>query len=132
MTKTLATNSAKALGYDGTVVVSMGVSNLDKAIEWYGEVLGFELSYKMEDIGWCEMKSATTGLTFGLSQVEKVKPGDTTPTLGIKDIEQARGHLEAHQVRFDGPTQTIAGLVKLATFYDPDGNSFMLAQTLAG
>lgn len=132
MTKTLATKSADVIGYNGTVVVSIGVSNLDKAIEWYRDVLGFELDYKLEDIGWCEMKSATSGLTFGLSQVEKVKPGDTTPTLGIKNIEKARNHLEAHQVKFSGPTQTIEGMVKLATFYDPDGNSFMLAESLGG
>ena len=35
-------------------------------------------------------------------------------------------------MRFDGETNEIEGMVKLATFYDPDGNSFMLAQSLDG
>jgi len=130
MTKELATKSAAVMGYDGTVVVSIDVSDLKKAIAWYQDVLGLELSYVMEDIGWCEMKTATPKLTLGLSQREEVKVGDTTPTFGVSDIEQARTHLESHKVRFAGPTQTVAGMVKLATFYDPDGNSFMLAQTL--
>jgi predicted enzyme related to lactoylglutathione lyase len=130
MTKTLATKSADALGYTGNVVFSIDVSDLDKAIEWYSQTLGLELDYKMEDIGWCEFKTSTPGLTIGLSQVETVKVGNTTPTFGIKDIERARSHLEGHSVRFAGPNQTVANMVKLATFYDPDGNSFMLAQTL--
>ena len=35
-------------------------------------------------------------------------------------------------MRFDGPTQEIPEMVKLATFYDPDGNKLMLYQDLSG
>ena len=45
--------------------------------------------------------------------------------------ESARSALEAAGVKFDGPTQEIPEMVKLATFYDPDNNAFMLAQDLA-
>ncbi len=38
--------------------------------------------------------------------------------------------LEAEGVRFDGPTETIEGMVSTATFYDPDNNALMLAQDL--
>ena len=131
MTKTVATKSADVMSYTGSVVVSIDVSDLDKAIEWYTKVLGLEFDYKLDDIGWCEMKTTTPGLTIGLSQVEKVKVGNTTPTFGIKNIEQARAHLESHNVRFAGPNQTIPDMVKLATFYDPDGHPFMLSQSLA-
>jgi hypothetical protein len=48
----------------------------------------------------------------------------------VADIDVARKHLESKDVRFDGDTYEIEGMVKLATFYDPDGNSFMLAQSL--
>ena len=34
------------------------------------------------------------------------------------------------KVRFDRPTRTIEGMVKLAKFFDPDGNRFMLYQSL--
>ena len=33
-------------------------------------------------------------------------------------------------MRFDGETREIEGMVKLATFYDPDGNALMLSQRL--
>ena len=130
MTQTLATKSAAVMGYNGTIVFSVDVSDLQQAIAWYQEALGLELSYVMEEIGWCELKTATPKVTIGLSQVEKVSVGNTTPTFGTADIEKARAHLEAHGVRFAGPTQTVAGMVKLATFYDPDGNAYMLAETL--
>jgi CreA protein len=48
----------------------------------------------------------------------------------VLDIEAARKYLESKDVRFDGDTYEIEGMVKLCTFYDPDGNSYMLAQSL--
>jgi hypothetical protein len=33
-------------------------------------------------------------------------------------------------VRFDGDTMTIEGMVKLATFYDLDGNKLMFSENL--
>jgi predicted enzyme related to lactoylglutathione lyase len=50
---------------------------------------------------------------------------------GVVDIDEARGQLEQRDVRFDGETMTIPEMVRLATFFDPDGNKFMLAQDLS-
>jgi CreA protein len=116
--------------YSENITISVGVSDLDKAIDWYGEVLGLELVYKLDQHGWCEMATATRGVTIGLGQTEELKPGSTTPTFGVLDIEASRKHLESKDVRFDGDTYEIEGMVKLCMFYDPDGNSYMLAQSL--
>ena len=56
--------------------------------------------------------------------------GAITPTFRGIDIEDARGYLERNGVRFDEGTNEVPGMVKLATFYDPDGNPWMLAQVL--
>jgi hypothetical protein len=45
--------------YNEQLVISVGVSDMEKAIEWYGDVLGLELVYKLEQFGWCEMSTAT-------------------------------------------------------------------------
>ena len=75
----------------------------------------------------------TTGVTVGLSQVEEPQGGGgAVLTFAVADIAAARAHLEGMDTRFDGPTQEIPGLVKLATFYDPDGNAMMLSQDLRG
>lgn len=124
----VATNTP--FDYSENIVISVGVSDLDRAIDWYKDVLGFELVYKLDQYGWCEMSTTTRGVTIGLGQTEELKPGSTTPTFGVLDIDAARKHLESKDVRFDGDTYEIEGMVKLATFYDPDGNSYMLAQSL--
>jgi len=126
----VATNTP--FDYSENITISVGVSDLEKAIEWYGDVLGLELVYKLDQHGWCEMATATKHVTIGLGQTEELKPGSTTPTFGVMDIGAAREHLESKDVRFDGDTYEIEGMVKLCMFYDPDGNSYMLAESLDG
>lgn len=53
-------------------------------------------------------------------------------TFGVRDIDAARRHLEALGTRFDGETRLVGDEVRLATFYDPDGNTFMLSERVAG
>jgi catechol 2,3-dioxygenase-like lactoylglutathione lyase family enzyme len=119
------------LGYDGGLTCSMQCTDLDKAVAWYTDVLGFELLYKMDDMGWCELRSPVKRVNVGLSQVQSPEvKGGATLTFGVKDIDAARTTLESQDVRFDGDTMTIPDMVKLATFYDPDGNKLMLYQGL--
>jgi CreA protein len=115
------------------MTAALGVSDIDRSIAWYRDVLGFEVIYKLDDWGWAELRSPIAEVNVGIGQTEEVEPrGGATPTFGVADIDAARGHLEAHDVRFDGETSEVPGMVRLATFYDPDGNSFMLAQRLDG
>lgn len=120
-----------SIQYAGDVTVAIQVSNIDASIAWYQDVLSLDLLYKVDEIGWCELATKTEGLQIGLSQVENAKgSAGCVPTFGVVDIDAARSLMESKDVRFDGPTQTIDGLVKLATFFDPDSNPFMLAQSL--
>ena len=41
-----------------------------------------------------------------------------------------RAYLEGEGVRFKGDTSQVEDMVRLATFYDPDGNALMLAEQL--
>ena len=119
------------LGYVPQLTCSVSVRNLEKAKRWYTEVLGFQHLYTMPEIGWSELATAIPGVNIGLSQVEDLEAkGGTVPVFGVKDIAHARAQLERQQTRFDGETQTIPGMVKLATFFDPDGNPFMLSEEL--
>jgi predicted enzyme related to lactoylglutathione lyase len=124
---------ATKIRYDGVINCALNISDLGKALAWYQDVLGFELIYKLDDMGWAEVTSPTANVTLGLSQVEKVETGagGATVVFGVVDIDEARGQLEQRDVRFDGETMTIPEMVRLATFFDPDGNKFMLAQDLS-
>jgi len=117
--------------YKGDVTLALSVKDMDKAIAWYEEVLGFQVLYRLQDMKWCEMRAVAENITVGIGQSEEETPkGGCVPVWGVKDIAASRQWLESRDVRFDGPTREVAGMVKLATFYDPDGNCWMLAQSL--
>lgn len=119
------------LDFDGGLTLSVQVKDRKASARWYTEVLGFQLLYDVEPIGWCELATEIKGVNIGLSEVEKPRVGaGPVPTFGVKDIDKARALMEAKKVRFDGPTREFPGMVRLATFFDPDGNALMLFQDL--
>jgi predicted enzyme related to lactoylglutathione lyase len=121
-----------AINYDGGLTCALGVTNLDNAIEWYQSTLGFKLQYKMDEMGWCELITGVKGVNVGLSQVENLEiKGGATLTFGVQDLDSARSRLESQGVKFDGETREIDGMVKLATFFDLDGNTLMFYQDLS-
>jgi len=121
---------SEPIRYQGGLTLSMPVADLDRSIAWYRDTLGFELQYRMDDIGWCELVSPVADVNVGLSVVETPNPGGATPTFGVENIDAARNALEARDVRIDGDAITIANMVKLLTFFDPDDNALMFFQML--
>ncbi|MCB1184758.1 VOC family protein [bacterium] len=110
----------------------MQCADLDASLAWYQDVLGFELLYRVDEMAWAELRSPVARVNVGLGQVETpLVQGGATLTWGVADIDAARAALEARDVRFDGETQTIPEMVRLATFFDPDGNRHMLYQDLS-
>lgn len=116
--------------YTGELTIAVDVADLDRAIEWYRQAFGFELIYKLDDYKWCELATTMPGINVGLGEGEERRAGGITPTFVVRDIDAARRHLESAGAPFDGDTREIPGMVKLANFTDPDGNTFGLAQGL--
>jgi catechol 2,3-dioxygenase-like lactoylglutathione lyase family enzyme len=119
------------INFQGTLVCSIGVSDLDRSIGWYRDVLGLEEIYRMAEYGWCEMRSPVDGVTIGLQRAESgYGPGGATLSFAVSDVEAARKHLETLGAKFDGDIVVIPGDegVKLLNFFDPDGNPLTLAQ----
>ena len=125
---------AAKIHYQGSLVCSINVSDLDRSIAWYRDGLGFEVIYRMADYGWCEMRSPVEGVTLGLQQAEAGfgAEGGATLAFSVSDVDAARKHLESMGARFDGDTVVIPGEngVRLANFFDPDGNPLTLAQRM--
>ena len=121
-----------AIGYDGGLTCSVGVTSLDASIGWYRDVLGFDLLYRLEHIAWCELSTPVARVNLGLGEREEAGgKGGATLTFGVADIEAAKAELDRHGVRQDGPIQDIPGMVRLLTFYDPDDNALMFYQDLS-
>lgn len=111
------------------------VSNLDRAVHFYTETLGFKMLYRVEDhFAMIELN----GFKIGLHP-----PGTNTPApvanesiqIGLDvtvPIEQAVKDLTARGVTFDQcDGSTIVdddGAVKLAFFKDPDGHVLYLCE----
>ena len=132
MTTTADTvQASSSIGMTTGITLALEVSDFERSKKFYKEVLGFRFSYEVTEIGWCEFESPTKDVIIGLSKVETLTPGGgLVPTFNVSDIAHTRSLLESKNVRFDGPTNVMPGLVMLATFYDPDGHAFMLALSL--
>ena len=116
--------------YKGDITLSCSVTNLDESLAWFKEMLGFDLVFRADEAGWAEITSPAADVTIGLGVNENVDGrGGTTPVFGVEDIVASRAELEAKGVAFDGDIIEIPGMVKLATFFDPDGNSYMFAES---
>jgi len=115
-----------------TITLALSVKDRHASAKWYGDMLGFETLYHADEAGWSELQTNTGGVTIGLGEHTEPAPGNCVPVFGIADLDAARQTLEGAGVKFDGPTDVVEGMVKTATFYDPDGNALMLAQDLTG
>lgn len=120
------------ISLDETINISFSVTDRHASAQWYADMLGFETMYHADEAGWSELKTNTAGVTIGLGEHTKPAPGNCVPVFGIADLDAARVKLEQAKVKFDGDTDVVEGMVKTATFYDPDGNALMLAQDLTG
>ncbi|MEP4248336.1 VOC family protein [Tateyamaria sp.] len=120
------------ISLDETITISLSVKDRHASATWYESTLGFDTLYHADDAGWSELQTNTTGVTIGLGEHTEPQPGNCVPVFGIADLDAARQKLEQANVKFDGETDVVDGMVKTATFYDPDGNALMLAQDLTG
>lgn len=117
--------------FDGTITLSIPVKDLDVSLAWFADKLGFKELFRAPEAGWAEVSAPAEGVSIGLNQGADAAGTGTTPVFGVRDIDAARAELEAKGVSFDGDTTEIPGMVRLATFVDPDGNRYMFAQSLA-
>lgn len=109
--------------------VTVPVSNMDRAVRFYSEVLGLKLAYRFGD-HWASLELGK-GLTIGLhpASSETIR-GKGGMAIGLElsgAIEDAVHLLESRGVRFQGVVNE-GKSGKFAHFEDPDGNTLYLAE----
>lgn len=117
---------------DATITLAFSVRDRAATAAWYDSHLGFKTLYSADEAGWTELSTNTPGVTIGLGDAMDPTPGNSVPVFGVADVDGARAALEAKGIAFDGDTIVMEGMVKLATFFDPDGNALMMAEDLSG
>lgn len=114
-------------------VVSVPVSDQDRARGFYVETLGFELVADMQmgpEMRWLQVRppAGRTSLTL-VTWFPSMAPGSMKGlVLECDDIDQTYQALRARGVRFMGAIES-QPWGRFATFDDPDGNGIVLQQS---
>jgi predicted enzyme related to lactoylglutathione lyase len=104
------------------------VKDLEAAKKFYGEVLGLK---KTLDLGsWCEFSHADGGASIGLNAMREDDERGATVVLRVDDLNRAQKDLTSKGVKFEGEVHEVPGVVRIATFRDPEGNRLQLCQVL--
>jgi catechol 2,3-dioxygenase-like lactoylglutathione lyase family enzyme len=118
----------RAVPFQPGALVQFAVSDLDRSVAFYRDVLGLKMNLRNDALSWAKFDTALPGLTLGIGQSETVEgSGTTSLNLTVGDADAARELLESRGVVFKGDTVRIPGVVTLADFTDPDGNLIRLA-----
>ena len=120
------------ISLEDTITIALSVKDRHASAKWYESLLGFQTIFHADEAGWSELQTKIAGVTIGLGEHTKPAPGNCVPVFGVSYLDVARNKLEEAKVKFDGETEVVEGMVKTATFYDPDGNALMLAEDLTG
>ncbi len=119
--------------FNPELTIAVSVTDWPAARTWYREKLGLQERFATEEGGWVDFESPAGGTSIGLSDLRGEPhpgPGGVNITFGVSDIESAKAELESKGVQFLGPIEDVPGMVRLASFQDPDGNVMLLAQSL--
>ena len=120
------------ISLEDTITIALSVKDRHASAKQYESLLGFQTIFHADEAGWSELQTKIAGVTIGLGEHTKPAPGNCVPVFGVSDLDVARHKLEEAKVKFDSETEVVEGMVKRATFYDPDGNALMLAEDLTG
>jgi predicted enzyme related to lactoylglutathione lyase len=112
---------------NGVDFVHVGTQDFDRAVEFYGTVLGLPESARYGRMPGAEFETGT--LTLAVIQSDafgmEFRSNPNAIALRVDDVAAARAELEARGVEFRVDTID-SGVCHMAPFADPDGNALML------
>ncbi len=104
----------------------LAVSDATKAADWYGRVLGGGVVSTIPEFGWVEVSTGTSGVTLGLTEVPTdVSNRGAVLDFEVDDVERIRGVLAENGVVVDDRPTEIAGVARVLSAHDLDGNRLM-------
>lgn len=111
------------------------VSDMEKAKTFFKDSCGLEITAgSSPEHGWLELVGQEGGMTLGVAQASKDNQEsvglNAVVTLTVDDIVATKDSMEKKGVTFIGDIMEVPGHVKMATFVDPDNNTFQLVQEI--
>jgi catechol 2,3-dioxygenase-like lactoylglutathione lyase family enzyme len=112
----------------GVDFVSIPTRDLERAVAFYGDMLGMRRTVHVPERSFAEFENGT--VTFNLHDPERMGIGSFQPNanhlaLHVEDVAAARAELEGRGVEFFGDIVD-SGVCHMAYFKDVDGNALML------
>jgi predicted enzyme related to lactoylglutathione lyase len=112
---------------NGVDFVYVHTQDFDRAVRFYGSVLGLPQSARYGRLPGAEFETGT--LTLAVIEAEAFgldfHPSHQAIALHVDDVAQARSKLEERGVEFAQETID-SGVCHMAFFADPDGNALLL------
>jgi catechol 2,3-dioxygenase-like lactoylglutathione lyase family enzyme len=111
----------------GTDFITVSTKDIDRAVDFYGGVLGLEESKRWGKMPAVEFE--TGNLTIAVMQSDafgiEFRANNHPIELHVEDFDAAHSELEARGVEFEGETLD-SGVCFQAFFADPDGNALAI------
>ena len=112
---------------DGVDFITLPTEDFERAIEFYGTVLGLPESIRYGQMPGVEFETGSLTLAILESKAFGIEfaPHTHPVAFHVDDVEAARAELESRGVEFVADTMD-SGVCHMAHFRDPDGNVLML------
>jgi lactoylglutathione lyase len=105
------------------------VSDMDRAVEFYGDVVGLKL-VRRDGPSWAMFESGSDVrlALHGAMEGRPIETGGATAVFRVEDLDAARADLQRRGARFDEQVGDVEGYARFATFSDPDGNRVQIIE----
>jgi predicted enzyme related to lactoylglutathione lyase len=114
---------------DGISVVWVPVSDMDRALEFYGDTLGLDIEQQEDDWSLVVAGAVRVGLNGRSEEMSGGEGGAVIAFAVSDDIETSVDELAAAGVEIAGGVSEYPW-GKVATFLDPDGNELQLYESV--
>ena len=107
-------------GLKGADLVYFFVSDMERAVTFYQDVLGLRLVYRTGD-DWAQFEAGPVQLGLHASGQGEHRPGGTL-AFRVDDLDSSRVALAARGISFTPEGGGEGGELRFVEFHDPDGN----------
>ena len=104
-------------------VIMLGVQDVKRALEFYGDKLGLSVTSAFEGFAFLGTTGATLVLSEPLARANSTTVGATEVVFSVPDVRAAYEALRAKGVEFTHEPRQVSGATWAANFRDPDGHA---------
>lgn len=107
------------------------VSDVDRAVRFYTEVLGLRL-VRREESAWVEFDAGPLRMALHGAVDGRAPEAGGTAVFRVDDLDAARADLQSRGADFEEHAGEIEGFARFASLRDPDGNRIDLIEYEGG